>query len=228
MIIITGASKGVGNFLYNKYKNEKIPVIGFYNSTSNKEILANGDFIKIDITEYDEINKWVSESESFLSDITLINCAGINYNSYGHKADILKWKKVIEVNLIGTFNVIQNLLPKMREQKFGRIINFSSVVAELPSPGISAYAASKSALIGLTKSLGVENANLNITINNLNLGYSELGMINEVPENYLNAIIERIPNGKLCSPDDIYQTIEYIRKTGYLNGTGINLNGCLI
>ncbi len=228
MLIITGASKGIGNYLYNSYKLNGEKVFGFYNSTNDLSIIGDPNFIKIDITKHNDIENWVNGNLPNFSNITLINCAGINYNSYGHKADIKKWKSVIEVNLIGTFNVIHNLLPIMRNQKFGRIINFSSVVAELPSTGVSAYAASKSALIGLSKTLAMENASLGVTINNINLGYSELGMITDVPEVYLNGIINRIPNGKLCSPMDIYNTVEFIRKTEYLNGTGININGCLI
>ncbi|MBP1671863.1 MAG: family oxidoreductase, partial [Bacteroidetes bacterium] len=105
-----------------------------------------------------------------------MNCAGISYNSYAHKADIDKWNKVIEVNLNGTFNVIRNILPIMREQSYGRIINFSSIVTSLPTPGVSAYAASKAGLIGLTKSLAVENASKRITVNAINLGYANIGM----------------------------------------------------
>jgi NAD(P)-dependent dehydrogenase (short-subunit alcohol dehydrogenase family) len=116
----------------------------------------------------------------------------------------------------------------MREQKFGRIINFSSVVAIKPTQGISAYAASKSALWGLSKSIAIENAALNITINNINLGYSELGMIEMVPDEYKKVIIAQIPAGILCEPKDILNTVRYIRSTRYLTGTSIDLNGGLI
>ena len=124
--------------------------------------------------------------------------------------------------------MITSLLPIMREQNYGRIINFGSVVSELPTPGISAYAASKSALFGMTKSISIENANKGITINNINLGYSELGMINEVPEVYLNQIKEKIPSNKLCKPSDILNTVEFLRNTEYVNGSNININGGLI
>jgi acetoacetyl-CoA reductase/3-oxoacyl-[acyl-carrier protein] reductase len=116
----------------------------------------------------------------------------------------------------------------MREQKFGRIINFSSVVAIKPTPGISPYAASKAALWGLTKTVAIENAALNITINNINLGYSELGMIEMVPDEYKKAIVAQIPAGMLCEPNDILNTVNYIRTTRYLTGTSIDLNGGLV
>ena len=176
MIIITGASRGVGNFLLNSYLQQSEPqVIGTYcNSipTVNTEV-----FEKIDVTKMDEINDFIQRKAAVLQDITLINCAGISYNAFTHKSDPDKWKSVVETNLFGTYNFIRTLLPLMREQKFGRIINFSSVVAIKPTPGVSAYAASKSALWGLSKSIAIENAIFNISINNINLGYSELGYL---------------------------------------------------
>jgi NAD(P)-dependent dehydrogenase (short-subunit alcohol dehydrogenase family) len=117
----------------------------------------------------------------------------------------------------------------MREQNYGRIINFSSVVTLLPTPGISAYAASKSALIGLTKSLAVENGAKGITVNAINLGYVNLGMgINDVSEVYQEKMKSKIPSGRFCEPEEVFQTVKYLIQTEYLNGTAIDINGGLI
>jgi NAD(P)-dependent dehydrogenase (short-subunit alcohol dehydrogenase family) len=116
----------------------------------------------------------------------------------------------------------------MRAQTFGRIINFSSVVAIKPTPGVGAYAASKSALWGLSRTVAIENASKNITINNINLGYSELGMIETVPEDFRKKIIEQIPAGKLCSGSDILNTVDFLMKTSYINGASVDLSGGLI
>jgi NAD(P)-dependent dehydrogenase (short-subunit alcohol dehydrogenase family) len=228
MIIITGASKGIGSFLCHEYSKKNEDVIGIYNSTTVNHNYTNVKFYKLNITSHEDVKKWAMDIGPTLENITLINCAGINYNSFAHKADIQKWKEVIDVNLIGTFNMISSLLPFMRELSFGRIINLGSVVAKLPSPGVSAYAASKSALFGMSKSIAVENAKKGITINNINLGYSELGMISEVPEKFLADIKNRIPSNKLCKPSDIFNSIEYLRNTEYINGTEININGGII
>jgi NAD(P)-dependent dehydrogenase (short-subunit alcohol dehydrogenase family) len=228
MIIITGASKGIGKYLCDEYSKQNFDIYGIYNSTFTESSDFKTKFSKLNTTNYNEIVDWFEEVKPYLKDITLINCAGINYNSFAHKAEASKWKEVIDVNLIGTFNMINVLLPLMREQSFGRIINFGSVVAELPSPGISAYAASKSALYGMAKSIAVENATKGITINNINLGYSELGMISEVPEKFLEDIKKRIPSNKLCKPSDILNTVDYLRNTEYVNGTEININGGII
>jgi NAD(P)-dependent dehydrogenase (short-subunit alcohol dehydrogenase family) len=228
MIIITGASKGIGRFLTEEFISLNEDVFGFYNSSLISELLWKEKYVQINVSDYEKISKWVKENAASLKNITLINCAAINYNSFAHKADIHKWTEVINVNIIGTFNVIHALLPLMREQNFGRIINFGSVVADLPSPGISAYATSKSALFGLSKSLAAENAVKGVTVNNINLGYSELGMISQVPEDYLKEILKKIPSGKLCSKEDIFKTVQFIRSNEYLNGANINLNGGLI
>ncbi len=158
----------------------------------------------------------------------MINCAGITYDAFAHKGDPVKWKQVVEINLFGTYNMIRALLPIMRMQRYGRIINFSSVVAIKPTPGVSPYATSKSALWGLSRSIAVENAALNITINNINMGYSALGMIKEIPEEYLKTIVAQIPSGKFCEPIDIFNTVNYLITTSYITGSSIDLSGGLV
>jgi len=229
MIIITGASKGVGRFLFSKFKQENVEVIGTYNSTQEgiENDLAN--YYRIDITDYKAVESWILSIKASLKEIVLLNCAGISYNSYAHKADIDKWNKVIEVNLNGTFNVIRNILPIMREQSYGRIINFSSIVTSLPTPGVSAYAASKAGLIGLTKSLAVENASKRITVNAINLGYANIGMgLNDVPAENQEMLKSKIPAGRFCDPEEVYNTIRFLIDTEYVNGSVIDINGGLI
>jgi NAD(P)-dependent dehydrogenase (short-subunit alcohol dehydrogenase family) len=229
MIIITGASKGIGQSLFRRFKMEGVDIFGTYNSThdevsSNKEL-----YYKVDISDYKQVKIWVETIKPSLNKIILINCAGISYNSYAHKSNIEQWKSVIDVNLTGTFNVIHCFLPLMREQHYGRIINLSSVVAKLPTPGVSAYAASKAGLIGLTKSLAIENAALGITVNAINLGYSDLGMgINNVPEFYQKKMKQLIPAGRFCRPEEIFNTINYLISTEYINGADVDLNGGIL
>lgn len=226
MIIITGASRGIGLYLFESLIKSEDLVYGTY--LNSKPIQNNENYFQIDTSSFEQIEHFVTINSEKLKDIVLINCAGITYNSFTHKSEPLKWKKVIETNLIGTYNMIRALLPLMREQKYGRIINFSSVVALKPTPGISSYAASKSALWGLSKSVAIENASHNITINNINLGYSELGMIQEVPVEFKKNIISQIPAGILCEPKDILNTVKYLISTKYINGSSIDLNGGLI
>ena len=227
MIIITGASKGIGKYLIESYlERGEEPVVGTYLSTEPHDHVE--DFVQVDVCDSTQVMGFVKKIAGNADHITLINCAGISYSAYTHKSDPDEWKKVVETNLFGSYHFIRALLPLMRDQKYGRIINFSSVVAVKPTPGISAYSASKSALWGMTKSLAIENASLNVTINNINLGYSELGMISSVPEEFRKQITAQIPAGYLCEANDILSTVEYLRNTKYITGSSIDLSGGLV
>lgn len=228
MIIITGASRNIGKYLFERY-SEKEEVFGTFFKTQPKSSFFKENLFKVNIADYNSVNTFYNEIENTLQKITLVNCAGISYNAFAHKSNPVEWKKVIETNLVGTYYMIRAFLSKMREQNFGRIINFSSVVAQKGTPGVSAYAASKSALWGLTKSLAQENGNKGITINNINIGYVNLGMgIEQVPETYQITIKDQIPSKTFCEPEEIFNTIEFLRHNSYINGTSIDLNGGLI
>lgn len=225
MIIISGASRGIGYFLMQKFVSEGTEVIGFYNKTLPKE---NLDLMyRVDIANPEEVKNFVESNDLNLTQIILINCAGANYNAFAHKADPIKWAQLISINLIGTFNLINALLPKMREQNFGRIINFSSIVAQSGISGTSAYAASKAGLWGMTKAIAVENASKGITINNLNLGYFEIGMIKDVPLDMQAVIKSKIPSQKFGNPDEIFKAVKYLSEADYITGTSIDINGGL-
>ena len=229
MIIVTGASRGLGLYLLSRFRQDGQQVVGTFNTTSVEMQADKENYYQVNIADAHSVEEWIASIKNDLKEIVLINCAGISYNSFAHKADLDKWSEVIQVNLVGTFNVIRHILPLMREQNYGRIINFSSVVASLPTPGVSAYAASKAGLIGLTKSLAAENASKGITINAINLGYTNIGMgISEVPKTYLEKIKEKIPAGRFCEPYEVYNTVKYLIETEYVNGAAFDINGALI
>jgi len=226
MIIITGASKGIGKFLFENFWEKGEIVYGSYNTTfPDTEKIEY--FTKVDISCISSVKEWINKIKDKITRIVLINCAGTNYSSFAHKSDTKKWVKVINVNLIGTFNVIHAFLPYMREENYGKIINFSSVVAQIGVPGTSAYAASKAGLWGLTKSIAVENVKKGITINNLNLGYFNIGMINDVPKKFQKVIKERIPSGNFGDPENIFKAVKFLIEADYITGTSIDLNGGL-
>jgi NAD(P)-dependent dehydrogenase (short-subunit alcohol dehydrogenase family) len=226
MIIISGASRGVGKYLLDSFVSEGLQVIGLYNKTNPKTNLDN--YYKLDVLNNEEIEDFIRKKAKVLTNIILINCVGITYNAYAHKSEPNKWNDVIDVNIKGVFNMIRLLLPIMRDNQFGRIINFSSVVADKHTPGVSAYATSKAGLWGMGKSVSIENASKNITINTINLGYSELGMIGEVPEKFLKEIIGNIPIGRLCKANEILSCVKFLMENSYITGTSIKLNGGLI
>lgn len=226
MYIITGASRGIGEFLFKEMNKKGEKVFGIYKNTEPLELYKK-KFANIDIKNFNKLRQWAEGKKNELENIILINCAGINYTSLAHKSNIDEWKEVIDTNLTGTFNVIRAILPLMREQEYGRIINLSSVVAKKGTPGASAYAASKAGLWGMTKSIAVENASKNITINNLNLGYFDIGMIDEVPEKFKSEIKNSIPSKKFGKPENILYAIDYLVKSDYINGSSVDINSAL-
>ncbi len=224
MILITGASRGIGKFLFDEFVKTGEEVFGTYFS-ENKDLENNESYYRADVSDYEQASKVINSLGSKLKRIVLINCAGNNYNCFAHKSSPQKWNEVISTNLTGTYNMIRAALPVMREQGYGRIINFSSIVAETGIPGTSAYAASKAGLWGMTRSMAVENASKGITINNLNLGYFNIGMIAEVSEEYQKIVKSKIPTGNFGDPENIFNAVKFIIESDYINGTSIDING---
>lgn len=225
MLIITGASRGIGKFLLEHFIAKGENVIGFYNNTI--PIIHQRNYVKINIVNEAEIEDFILKNDERLNDIILINTAGVNYGGYANKINIEDWRKTIDINTTGSFLMIKQLLPIMRKQNYGRIINISSVVPQIGPFGTAAYAASKSALWGLTKVIANENAQKGITVNCLNLGYFNIGMIDSIPDQIINNIIETIPMKKLGNPTNIINAVNLLIEADYITGTGININGGL-
>jgi NAD(P)-dependent dehydrogenase (short-subunit alcohol dehydrogenase family) len=159
----------------------------------------------------------------------LINNAGISQSDMSWKTSVNDWNETIQVNLTAPFVLSKLLLPIMKQNGFGRIINISSVVAQTGVIGTSSYTASKAGLLGLTKTLSKEVAKHNITVNALALGYFNRGMIKDVPDEFREEIIESIPKNELGKPRIIAETIHFLMSNdaNYLTGQTINLNGGL-
>lgn len=226
VIIITGASNGIGMLLARHFALKGLTVYGTFNATAAQD-QPGIRMCKVDVSDYRQVENWLLSLPIINHKIVLINAAGITYNAYAHKSDPEKWAKVINVNLLGSFNTIRCVLPLMREAGYGRIVNFSSVVAHLGVPGTSAYAASKAALWGLSKGIAVENATKGITVNCLDLGYFNIGMIRSIPGEVQKEIVKKIPMQKYGEPADIINAVEFVIASDYMTGENININGGL-
>lgn len=226
-ILITGASRGIGLYLFRQLKAEGHDVFGTYSNTP-PEMELSKHYSRVNVVDTDEVNQWVNLVAGVDDEIVLINCAGINYNSTARRADVDDWLHVIDVNLGGSFRAIHAVLPLMYKKGFGRIINLSSILAQKGIPGTSAYAASKSALWGMSKAIAIENAHKNITINTINLGYINAGMtMKDVPEKLREEMLQQIPMRKFGDLDDVFKTVKYLIDNEYITGTTIDLNGGL-
>lgn len=227
MYLITGASRGIGKYLFDHFSSKGESVIGTYYCTKPKNIDADKIF-QVNIAENTDVISFIDENRKRLNNVILLNCAGNNYNAVAHKVDMNLWKDVITVNLVGTFQMISAVLPIMREQSWGRIINFSSVVARIGVPGTSAYAASKSGLWGMSRAIAAENAKKGITINTLNLGYFNIGMITEVPSEFQTVVKNKIPTGQFGNPENILHGVNFLINCDYINGTSFDISAGLI
>lgn len=235
LYLITGATRGIGKFLADILVSSGNTVFGTYFSTApehnslNHEVKSQLFLSRVDIRNPEQATQWVeSITRDSADNIVVINCAGVNYNAAIQNSDPILWHDVLDVNLFGVYNVIRAVIPYMRNIGFGRIINLSSVVPRIGVYGTSAYAASKAGLWGLAKAVAVENAKYGITINTINLGYFNIGMIAEVPKDYLSDIVKKIPQGSLGDPMDILKAVQYLVSATNITGAEININGGLV
>ena len=227
MIILTGASGGLGSYLVEHLGND-FEIIGTYNTHKPSQTDKVVSYHQVDITDSSNIERFVASVSDKLQRIVLINMAGISIDGMGHKMSDDTWNQVVDINLKGTFQMCRALLPFMRKQKWGRIINISSVVGQLGVLGTIAYSASKSGLFGLTRTLAMENALKNVTVNTLALGYFNIGMINVITPEIQEIIKANIPMKRLGDPRDIELAIRFLIESDYVTGGTININGGLV
>ena len=159
----------------------------------------------------------------------LVNNAGITVDKTVRRMTVEDWHAVLRVNLSGAFYMIQAVLEHMLERGFGRIINISSVVGETGAFGQANYAASKSGLFGLTKSLALETARKGITVNCVAPGYTDTDMIAAVPGNVLERYVSQIPVGRVGRPEEVARAVHFLAEddASYITGAVIPVNGGL-
>lgn len=157
----------------------------------------------------------------------LINNAGITRDVVLHKMTAEQWREVVDVNLGGCFNMCRAVIEGMRERRFGRIINMSSVNGLSGQAGQTNYAASKAGMIGFTKSLALESASRNITVNAIAPGYTETAMVGAVTPEVLEKILKTVPAGRLATPAEIARGVVFLAadEAGFITGITLSING---
>ncbi len=157
----------------------------------------------------------------------LVNNAGITRDTTFHKMSALQWQEVINTNLNSCFNVTRPLIDGMRNRKWGRIVQISSINGQKGQYGQANYAASKAGMHGFTISLAQENAKFGITVNTVSPGYVATEMVMAVPEDVRNKIAAQIPVGRLGEPDEIAYAVEFFvnDEARWITGANLSING---
>ena len=231
-ILITGATGGIGNALVKKFvslggnvmatgtKAEKLDLI--------KKQYSNVKVKKFDISEHSRIEEFIDNVSLELGGLDiLINNAGKNEDNLSLRMKDDEWKKIIDINLTSTFMLAKHSIKKMMKTKFGRVVNITSVVGHTGNAGQSNYAASKAGIIGMSKSLAIEYAKKNITINCVSPGFIVSDMTMNIADKVKLYLTSRIPMGKLGSGEDVSNCVAFLSsdQSAYITGETIHVNG---
>jgi acetoacetyl-CoA reductase len=181
-----------------------------------------------DVSDFEAVERAAAEIETRFGAVSvLVNNAGITRDAMVHKMTRVQWDQLIAVNLTSAFNTVRCLAPGMRQRKFGRIINISSMTAQRGQVGQANYAAAKAGLIGFTRTIALELAGFGITANCIAPGFVRTEMTAAMPEELLTAEAARIPVKRLGSPNDIAAAASYLAGDGaaFVTGQVLAVNG---
>ena len=230
--LVTGGSRGIGAAISIALKKAGYSVAANYagNDEAAKKFKAETGIpvYKWSVADYDACAAGIKTVEADLGPIAvLVNNAGITRDAMFHRMTREQWKDVIDTNLNGLFNMTHPLWGGMRDRKFGRVINISSINGQKGQMGQSNYAASKAGDIGFTKTLAQEGAKAGITVNAICPGYIGTEMVRAVPEKVLETIVAQIPVGRLGEPEEIARCVVFLAsdEAGFITGSTISANG---
>ena len=231
-ILITGASGGIGGALVKKFVSLNGNVLGTGTKTEKLDLIKkNNPGIKVkkfDISEHSRIEEFIDNVTLELGGLDiLVNNAGINADNLSLRMKDEEWKKVIDINLTSSFLLSKHAIKKMLKNKFGRVVNITSIVGHTGNLGQSNYSASKAGLIGMSKSLAIEYAKKNITVNCVSPGFIISDMTMNIAEKIKLYLTSRIPMGKLGTGEDVSNCVVFLssESASYITGETIHVNG---
>tara|TARA_B100000579_G_C22655564_1_gene768370 strand:- start:19 stop:753 length:735 start_codon:yes stop_codon:yes gene_type:complete len=231
-ILITGATGGIGGALVKKFISLDGNVFATGTKTEKLDALKKEfpsvHIMKFDISNHSKISEFIENVYSQLTGLDiLINNAGLNLDNLSIRMKDEEWQKVIDINLGSTFHLSKSAIKKMLKNKYGRIVNITSVVGHTGNLGQANYAASKAGIIGMSKSLSIEYAKKNITINCVSPGFIQSKMTDNIVENIKAVLTSKIPMAKLGTGEDVANTVAFIAsdQASYITGETIHVNG---
>ena len=234
--IVTGASRGIGRSVAQEISKSGAHVVCVSRSEDdllkiskklNNEGFSSSSFV-CDVSNSNDFKKLIDDTVSKFNQVDiLVNNAGITKDNLIMRMSESDWNTVIDVNLKGVFNGIKAVSRQMMKQKYGRIINISSIVGLIGNPGQANYAASKAGVIGLGKAVSKELASRNITVNTIAPGYIETEMVEDIQETVKDDLFKQIPLGRIGKPSDIATAVLYLAsdEAGYITGQTLTIDG---
>lgn len=234
--IVTGASKGIGKSIAQKISQAGAHTICVSRSKDilmdiSKKINDDGfsaSYYVCDVSKINNFKELIDDTVLKYNKVDiLVNNAGITKDNLIMRMSESDWDKVIDVNLKGVFNGIKSVSRQMMKQKYGRIINISSIVGLIGNPGQANYAASKAGVIGLGKAISKELASRNITVNSIAPGYIETDMVDNIQKEAKEALFKKIPLGRIGKPEEIAAAVLYLAsdEASYITGQTIAVDG---
>jgi 3-oxoacyl-[acyl-carrier protein] reductase len=208
--VVTGGESGIGAAVIARFKASGIHALSL-------DIALNSD-LRVNVTDSKAVNEAINGVGKV--DI-LVNCAGIvGPNMPLWKISDEEWNHALAINLNGTFNTCRAVIPGMIERKWGRIVNVASIAGKEGNPNLSAYSASKAAVIGLTKSLGKELATTGVIVNAITPAFIETPMNVNTTQETLSYMISRIPMGRVGQADEVAALIQWLSSDDCSFSTG--------
>ena len=238
VVIITGGAQGIGKEIALGFSKEKAKVVLFdvneeILSQTEKELSAYSQAmgLVVDVVRFDDVEKNINKVIDKFSRVDiLVNNAGITRDNLVIRLSENDWDKVLDVNLKGAFNCIKASAKFMVKQRYGRIINISSIIGIMGNPGQVNYGASKAALIGITRTLSKELGARNITVNAIAPGYIDTAMTRKLDDKVKNEMFARIPLRRFGKPSDVANAVLFLASSGadYINGQVLVVDGGLM
>lgn len=238
--LITGGTRGIGKAIAIKFASQGYNLALNYVSEKTdikelqkqfKEYNVEILFIKSDVSKFDECENMIRQViEKFEKIDVLVNNAGITKDNLILRMSEDDFEKVIDINLKGTFNVTKNVVPYMMKKKTGKIVNLSSVVGISGNAGQCNYSASKSGIIGFTKSIAKELASRNIIANCVAPGFIDTDMTSVLNDNIKENISSQIPLKRMGSSEEVANLVYFLasEENTYITGQVINIDGGMV
>lgn len=234
--LVTGASRGIGRACAIALARAGTRVVLAARDQAKLEETAaevrgagvEAHVVAIDMASVDAIKEAIgSASKTFGRIDILVNNAGITRDGLALRMKPDDWDLVLRTNLTGAFFAVQQVLQGMIKERWGRIINISSIVGEMGNPGQANYVASKAGLIGLTKSLAQEIASRNITVNVVSPGFIQTDMTSVLTEDQKANMLAQVPLKRFGTPEDIAAAVRFLAsdEAGYITGHVLSVNG---